>query len=79
MVHLNRVPTDNEVKEHSLVDGIDKIKLEPFDEADDFAATVYGSKWAAEDLPRHCMPEREMPPQVYVVLGTPELGTMFGT
>ena len=27
-------------------------------------ATVYGSKYAGEDLPRHEMPEREMPAAV---------------
>lgn len=59
MVHLNRVATDVEVKEaKDLIDGIDAIKLEPFDEEDAYTATVYGSKWAAEDLPKHEMPVR---------------------
>lgn len=68
MVHINRVATAKEVEaessqfeSYSHTSGID---LTPEDEADDFTATVYGSKYAAEDLPRHEMPDREMPAQV---------------
>ncbi|KAF2265240.1 glutamate decarboxylase [Lojkania enalia] len=65
MVHLNRVPTDKELQEEqAIANGVGAIKLEPFDEADEYTATVYGSKYAAEDLPRHEMPEREMPKEV---------------
>ncbi|KAJ4288525.1 hypothetical protein N0V90_011762 [Kalmusia sp. IMI 367209] len=65
MVHLNRVATDKEVNAaKSLVDGMQKFTLAVEDEPDDYTATVYGSKYAAEDLPRHEMPDREMPPQV---------------
>lgn len=66
MVHLNRVATDPEVQaSKKLIDKVKTIKLEPQDEEpDDFTATVYGSRYAAEDLPRHEMPDREMPPQV---------------
>ena len=70
MVHINRVATTKEIEDAKLVDGIDNIKLalDEEDEADDFTATVYGSKYAAQDLPRHTMPDKEMPPQVYVAL-----------
>ncbi|KAF2735618.1 glutamate decarboxylase [Polyplosphaeria fusca] len=65
MVHLNRVATDVEVNElKDLVEGVDTVKLEPYDEEDAYTTTVYGSKWAAEDLPRHEMPEREMPKEI---------------
>ena len=65
MVHLNRVATDVEVEEaKSVVESFGSFKLDGIDEEDDFTATVYGSKYAAEDLPRHAMPEKEMPPQV---------------
>jgi len=65
MVHLNRVATDHEVKAaKELVGGISKFTLAVEDEPDDYTATVYGSKYAAEDLPRHEMPDREMPPHV---------------
>ena len=65
MVHVNRVSTDKEIE--SIRDqyaNIDTIPLTEEEEQDDFTATVYGSKYAGEDLPRHEMPEREMPPQV---------------
>ncbi|KAJ4360211.1 uncharacterized protein N0V89_000771 [Didymosphaeria variabile] len=65
MVHLNRVATDKEVNAaKGLVDDMKKFTLAVEEEPDDYTATVYGSKYAAEDLPRHEMPDREMPPQV---------------
>lgn len=66
MVHLNRVATDNEVKEaKSIISSFGAFKIDGIEEEeDDFTATVYGSKYAAEDLPRHEMPDKEMPPQV---------------
>jgi len=67
MVHLNRVVTDAEIKDETknLVKGFKTFKLDGIDEEpDDFTATVYGSRYAAEDLPKHEMPDREMPPQV---------------
>jgi glutamate decarboxylase len=65
MVHVNRVSTDREVEAaRQQFEQIDTIPLTEEDEQDDFTATVYGSKYAGEDLPRHEMPEREMPPQV---------------
>ena len=64
MVHINRVATLKEVQEEKA--GFEDIKspsdptntadLTPEDDADDYTATVYGSKYAAEDLPRHEMP-----------------------
>ena len=70
MVHINRVSTSKEISEEQsqfeAIDATTTIDLTPEDEADDFTATVYGSKYAAEDLPRHEMPDREMPPSVYV-------------
>ncbi|ORY13396.1 pyridoxal phosphate-dependent transferase [Clohesyomyces aquaticus] len=65
MVHLARVSTDAEVKEaNNLVEGLESIRFEHADEEDHFSATVYGSRYAAEDLPRNEMPEREMPKEV---------------
>lgn len=62
MVHINRVATLAEVAEEKAqfeqVESSSHINLTLEDEADDYAATVYGSKWAAEDLPRHEMPVR---------------------
>lgn len=68
MVHINRVATTKEVHEEKAhlepIANTSTINLSPDDEADDYTATVYGSRYAAEDLPRHEMPEKEMPPQV---------------
>jgi glutamate decarboxylase len=66
MVHINRVATSKEVSdEKAQFETPDsKINLHPDDEADDFSASVYGSRYASEDLPRHAMPDKEMPPAV---------------
>lgn len=65
MVHLARVPTVKEASEH-LAEEVKKIEFPPLDleEEDTFAASVYGSRFAAQDIPRHEMPEREMPKEV---------------
>ena len=61
MVHINRVATMAEVKQEKdqfekLENGTGRVNLNLDDTADDYAATVYGSKWAARDLPQHEMP-----------------------
>jgi glutamate decarboxylase len=60
MVHINRVATNKEISEEKsqfeAIEATTSINLTPDDEADDYTATVYGSKYAAEDLPRHEMP-----------------------
>ena len=61
MVHLASVPSDKDVKS-PLVSGMENIKLEPPDE--EVTASVYGSRYAAETLPLHEMPEKEMPKEV---------------
>jgi glutamate decarboxylase len=47
----------------SVVPGLEHISLEPPGE-DEFSTSVYGSRFAAEDLPSHEMPEKEMPKEV---------------
>jgi glutamate decarboxylase len=70
MVHINRVATTKEVAdakdqyETTVPNPKSTINLTPDDEADDYTATVYGSRYATEDLPRHEMPEKEMPAQI---------------
>lgn len=60
MVHINRVATSKEITDEKSqfedISASTTINLSPDDEADDYTATVYGSKYAAEDLPRHEMP-----------------------
>jgi glutamate decarboxylase len=62
MVHLAKIKNDGEVKK-LLEEGVKELSLgAPGD--DDFSTSVYGSKYAAEDLPSHEMPEKEMPKEV---------------
>ena len=62
MVHINRVATSKEISEEKSqfeqIASTSTINLTPEDEVDDFTATVYGSKYASEDLPKHEMPVR---------------------
>ncbi|KAI9726357.1 MAG: hypothetical protein M1828_001631 [Chrysothrix sp. TS-e1954] len=65
MVHLASVPNDKEAKQSPVETlGLDKLSLAGQDGGDDSTVSVYGSRFACEDLPTHSMPEREMPPQV---------------
>lgn len=64
MVHLASIPKDHEISA-PLVDGMDKLDIGTHSGGDDsFTTSVYGSKFAAEDLPKHEMPEGEMPKEV---------------
>jgi glutamate decarboxylase len=63
MVHLGRVLTDKDLSEQ-LVPGLEGLDLgAPLGE-DEFTASVYGSRYAAQDLPKHEMPNDEMPREV---------------
>lgn len=63
MVHLTTVPNDSDIKTSPLGQGLEKVKLEPPRE-DGAHVSVYGSRFAAEELPRHEMPEHEMPKEI---------------
>ncbi|KAF2277191.1 glutamate decarboxylase [Westerdykella ornata] len=78
MVHLNRVATDNELNEAKIATAVDNIQLGPDVGPDEYTTTVYGSRYAAVELPRHEMPEKEMPPQVAYRLIKDDL-TLDGT
>lgn len=79
MVHINRVATTKEVADaKDQFETVSSINLTSDDEADDYTATVYGSRYAAEDLPRHEMPDKEMPPSVAYRLIKDDL-TLDGT
>ena len=54
MVHLASVPNDSDINQ-PLVKGLDKVKLDCGDE-DEQTVSVYGSKFAGEELPKHEMP-----------------------
>ena len=62
MVHLGRVATDKDLSDKLMPD-MDQLNLSaPGDDA--FTASVYGSRFAATDLPKHEMPDGEMPREV---------------
>ncbi|KAH6622754.1 glutamate decarboxylase [Chaetomium tenue] len=62
MVHLQTIKPKDEV--NKIVDGIKKVHLQLANDDDSFTTSVYGSRFAAQDLPRHEMPEHEMPKEV---------------
>ncbi|OQO09732.1 hypothetical protein B0A48_05135 [Cryoendolithus antarcticus] len=63
MVHLGKVPTDKDVKDSQVMPELKDLNLTEVDQ-DSFTSSVYGSKFAAQDLPRHEMPENEMSKEV---------------
>jgi glutamate decarboxylase len=65
MVHLAAIANDNEIKGPDIAGlSLDRLKLDAHQDEDSFTTTVYGSKYAVLDLPRHEMPENEMPKEV---------------
>lgn len=62
MVHLASIPKDNEIG--NLPDAVKKVSLKLAEDEDAFTTSVYGSKFAAQDLPKHEMPDGEMPKEV---------------
>lgn len=63
MVHLSAIPHDDEIND-TLVKAVKKVHLQLANDEDCFTTSVYGSRHAAADLPRHEMPEGEMPKEV---------------
>ena len=69
MVHLAQIKNDSQVKaagrnkRGSIVPGMEHISLEA-PGPDEFSSSVYGSRFASEDLPAHELPEKEMPKEI---------------
>jgi glutamate decarboxylase len=64
MVHLNAIAKDHEI-DQPLVKGMEKLEINNSAMNNDtFTTTIYGSRFAAEDLPKYEMPECEMPKEV---------------
>lgn len=64
MVHLASVIPDSEALK-PVIESLEQTDFFPENDAsDEFSASVYGSKFAAKDLPRHEMPENEMPKDI---------------
>lgn len=64
MVHLTKVTQASDSEVNDLPEAVKKINLQLSNDEDRFTTSVYGSKFAAEDLPKHEMPEGEMPKEV---------------
>ena len=67
MVHLASIPNDSQIKKDDksmLAKGVEKLQLGSSAAIDSFTTSVYGSRFAAEDLPKHVMPEDSMPKEV---------------
>lgn len=62
MVHLVKVKNEKEVAKLPI-EGVSELSIDP-PGADEFSTSIYGSRFAAEDLPSHEMPEKEMPKEV---------------
>ena len=63
MVHLAQVKTDRAIADSKLPE-LENLDLGPNPNQDEFTASVYGSRFAAQDLPKHEMPDNEMPREV---------------
>ncbi|TVY27619.1 Glutamate decarboxylase [Lachnellula hyalina] len=63
MVHLSQIKKDKNI-DKPLVEGLEKLDIDSSSQSDLFTTSVYGSKFAAEDLPKHEMPDTEMPKEV---------------
>lgn len=62
MVHLSMVPSDTAAMK-AAVQGLEKLEFKT-QESESVHASVYGSKYAARDLPKNEMPDEEMPREV---------------
>lgn len=63
MVHLTSIPSHEEADD-KIVSGVKKVHLQLANDEDKFTTSVYGSRFAIDDLPKHEMPENEMPKEV---------------
>lgn len=62
MVHLSKIPVRAKPKADAA--SKPKAQMQLSNEADDFSTSVYGSRFAGEDLPRHEIPECQMPREI---------------
>jgi len=61
MVHLATVPNDS-AREKPVVEGMQNIDINQ--DEDEQTVSVYGSRFASQELPAHEMPEQEMPKEI---------------
>ena len=63
MVHLAKVQQQPD-KNDELTKRLNSIKLDNVDDEDHFSETVYGTRFATQQLPQNEMPDKEMPREV---------------
>lgn len=63
MVHLDRVENDKDLAD-KVIPGLEDLSFKSIPGEDEFTSSVYGSRFAAADLPRNEMPEDEMPREI---------------
>ena len=73
MVHLTSVRKGHKDKSHHPEATGSRVSLRLSNDDDTFTTSVYGSKFAAEDLPKHEMPDQEMPKEIAYKLIKDEL------
>lgn len=61
MVHLASVPNDS-AREKPLVEGMQNLDISH--DEDEQTVSVYGSRFASQELPAYEMPEHEMPKEI---------------
>ena len=61
MVHLATVPNDS-ARDKPLVEGMKNIDFD--DNEDEQTVSVYGSRFASQELPAHELPDHEMPKEI---------------
>lgn len=71
MVHLSTIPPKKEVS-GPPVEGLSTLSIQR-PEDDLYTTSVYGSRFATQDLPNHEMPENEMPKEIAYKLIKDEL------
>jgi hypothetical protein len=59
MVHLGKVATDRDIADSKLPE-LENLDIGAEDQ-NEITTSVYGSRFAAQDLPKHEMPDGEMP------------------
>ncbi|KAI5367603.1 putative pyridoxal phosphate-dependent decarboxylase, pyridoxal phosphate-dependent transferase [Septoria linicola] len=63
MVHLGRVDNDKDLND-KVIPGLEDLSFQPVPGEDESTSNVYGSRFAAADLPRHEIAEESMPREI---------------
>lgn len=64
MVHLAAVKNDADLGQ-KVTAKIEEMEIGPEEDfGEEFSTSVYGSRFASQDIPKHEMPEGEMPKEV---------------